>query len=78
MRRGVRRSWLPGGKAGRPCSQNLKFMTASKSKSKPDAKSRIAQSRFVTQAKRAIRKAQQTAARENARFGLPMIVQTTH
>jgi hypothetical protein len=51
-------------------------MPASKSKSKPVAKSRSAASPFVAKAKRAIRKAQQTAARENARFGLPMIVQT--
>jgi hypothetical protein len=50
-------------------------MTTSKTKSKPAAESRSVQSPFVAQAKRAIRKAQQTAARENARFGLPMIVQ---
>jgi hypothetical protein len=53
-------------------------MIASKSKSKPAAKARGAQSPFVAKAQRAIRKAQQTAARENARFGLPMIVQTAH
>jgi hypothetical protein len=53
-------------------------MTASKSKSKPAVKARGAQSLFVAKAQRAIRKAQQTAARENARFGLPMIVQTAH
>jgi hypothetical protein len=52
-------------------------MTTSKTKSKPKpaAKARPAQSPFVAQAKRAMRKAQQTAARENARFGLPLIVQ---
>ena len=50
-------------------------MTKSKSKSKPASKPRTTQSLFVTQAKRAIRKAQESAARENARFGLPMIVQ---
>ena len=53
-------------------------MIASKSKSKPAAKARGAQSPFVAKAQRAIRKAQQTAARENARFGLPMIVQAAH
>jgi hypothetical protein len=53
-------------------------MTTSKTKSKPVAKTRSAQSPFVTRAQRAIRKAQQTAARENARFGLPMIVETAH
>ena len=50
-------------------------MIASKSKSKPAAKVRGAQSPFVAKAQRAIREAQQTAARENARFNLPMIVQ---
>lgn len=53
-------------------------MIASKNKSKPAAKARGAQSPFVAKAQRAIRKAQQTAARENARFGLPMIVQAAH
>jgi hypothetical protein len=50
-------------------------MIASKRKSKPAAKARGVQSPFVAKAQRAIRKAQQTAARENARFNLPMIVQ---
>ena len=50
-------------------------MIASKNKSKPAAKARGAQTPFVAKAQRAIRKAQQTAARENARFNLPMIVQ---
>lgn len=49
-------------------------MTTSKSKSKPAAKVRSVPSPFMAKAQRAIRKAQQTAARENARFGLPMIV----
>jgi hypothetical protein len=53
-------------------------MIASKNKSKPAAKARGAQSPFVAKAQRAIRKAQQTAARENARFGLRMIVQAAH
>jgi hypothetical protein len=53
----------------------LDFMTTSKNKSKPAAKSRPAPTAFVEQAQRAVRKAQQTAARENARFGLPLIVQ---
>jgi hypothetical protein len=43
-------------------------MNAFKTKSKPGAKSRSVPSPFVA-------KAQQTAARENARFGLPLIVQ---
>ncbi len=74
-RRPVRRSWSPGGMAGPPCGLNPNFMTTSKNKSKPAVKSRGAQTPFVARAQRAIRKAQQTAARENARFGLPMIVQ---
>jgi hypothetical protein len=53
-------------------------MTTSKNKSKPAAKTRPAPTAFVEQAQRAIRKAQQTAARENARFGLPLIVQPAH
>ena len=53
-------------------------MIASKSKSKPAAKALRTPSPFAAKAQRAIRKAQQTAARENARFGLPMIVQVTH
>jgi hypothetical protein len=52
-------------------------MIASKSKSKPAAKTRNAPTPFVVQAQRAMRKAQLTAARENARFGLHMIVQAT-
>jgi len=54
---------------------NRKFLIASKSKLKPAAKARGVQSPFVAKAQRAIRKAQLTAARENTRFGLPMIVQ---
>lgn len=53
-------------------------MPTSKTKLKPAAKSRGARSPFVAQAQTAIRKAQQTAARENARFGLPLIVQPAH
>ena len=53
-------------------------MTTSKSKSKPPSNTRRIQRPFVAQAKRAIRKAQQAAARENARFGLPLIVQPDH
>jgi hypothetical protein len=53
-------------------------MIVSKAKSKPSVKTRGAVTPFVAQAQRAIRKAQQTAARENARFGLPMIVQAAH
>jgi hypothetical protein len=45
---------------------------------KPAAKTRGVQTPFVAKAQRAIRQAQRTAARENARFGLPMIVQATH
>jgi hypothetical protein len=50
-------------------------MTKSKIKSKPAGKSMRAESPFVVKARRAIRQAQRSAARENARFGLPMIVQ---
>jgi hypothetical protein len=53
-------------------------MTTSRTKSKPAAKARGVQTPFVAKAQRAIRKAQQTAKRENARFGLPMIVQAAH
>jgi hypothetical protein len=53
---------------------NPNSMTKSKNKSKPAPKSRPAPSRFAATAQRAIRKAQQSAARENARFGLPLIV----
>ena len=53
-------------------------MIASKSKLKPAAKAHGVQSPFAVKAQRAIRKAQQTAARENARFGLPLIVQAAH
>jgi hypothetical protein len=53
-------------------------MATSKIKSKPAAKLRGAQTLFAVQAQKAIRKAQQTAARENARFGLALIVQHAH
>jgi hypothetical protein len=53
-------------------------MTKSKNKAKPAIKSRIPRTPFVVGAQRAIRKAQQTAARENARFGLPLIVESSH
>jgi hypothetical protein len=51
-------------------------MRKSKNKSKPAVKSRLPKSAFVETAQRAMRKAQQAAARENARYGLPLIVQT--
>jgi hypothetical protein len=51
-------------------------MTTSKNKSKPAAKSHPPQSSFVIKAGRAIRKAQKSAARENARYGLRLIVET--
>ena len=50
-------------------------MTTSKNKLKRKAKTRAPQTAFAVKAQRAIRKAQQTAARENARFGLPLIIQ---
>jgi hypothetical protein len=50
-------------------------MSLSKNKSKPAAKTQLGKSAFVVTAQRAIRKAQQTAARENARYGLPLIIQ---
>lgn len=50
-------------------------MIKSKRKAKPPAKGRIPQTTFVAIAKRAMRKAQRNAARENARYGLPLIVQ---
>ena len=54
-----------------------KTMIASKHKLKPAAKPRSPQTPFAAKAQRAMRKAQQTAARENARYGLPLIVQAT-
>ncbi len=53
-------------------------MTVSKNKSKQAAKARSPQTTFVAKAQRAICKAQQTAARENARHGLTLIVQEAH
>jgi hypothetical protein len=53
-------------------------MSVSKNKSKPAAKIRLDRSAFAATAQRAIRKAQQTAARENARYGLPLIIQGAH
>jgi hypothetical protein len=50
-------------------------MIKSKTKPKRAAKPRVALSPFATQAQRALRKAQQTAARENARFGLPLLAE---
>jgi hypothetical protein len=50
------------------------FMSESKSKTKSVKAGTPAESRFVATAKKAMRKAQHTAARENARFGLPLIV----
>ncbi len=46
------------------------------SKNKPGLKRGLERTEtpFVRKARRAIRKAQQVAARENARFGLPLIV----
>jgi hypothetical protein len=50
-------------------------MSAFKSKPKRAAKTRLARSPFAEMAQRAMRKAQKAAARENARWGLPMIVE---
>jgi len=50
-------------------------MNTSKTKPKPAAAAKVTESRFAATARKAIRKAQRTAARENARFGLPLIVQ---
>jgi len=49
-------------------------MSESKSKTKSVKAGKPAESRFVAMATKAMRKAQHTAARENARFGLPLIV----
>jgi len=49
-------------------------MNESKGKAKPGKASKSVESRFVEVAKKAMRKAQHTAALENARFGLPLIV----
>ena len=53
-------------------------MNASKNRPKPPTTAKTAESAFVVQARKAIRKAQRTAARENARFGLRLIVQGSH
>ena len=53
-------------------------MIESKSKSKSDRRQAQPKSDFVRLAERAMRKAQRVAARENARFGLPLIVQKSH
>jgi len=53
-------------------------MSVSKNKFKASAKTRQDKSAFVVTAEKAMRKAQKTAARENARFGLPLIVQVAH
>jgi hypothetical protein len=50
------------------------FMSDSKSKTKSVKAGKPAESRFVATAKKAMRKAQHTAARENARYGLTLIV----
>jgi hypothetical protein len=50
-------------------------MTKLKNKSKGPAKSRLPKSEFATLALRAMRRAQKAAAKENARYGLPLIVQ---
>lgn len=47
-----------------------------RSKNKPKAKT--AKSDFARKAQKAMLQAQRTAARENARFGLPLIVQSAH
>jgi hypothetical protein len=78
LRRAIRPKLSPGGKAGRRCSSSLKSMTKSKIKSKTASKALPAKSDFAVRAQRAIRKAQHTAARENARYGLPLIVQPAH
>lgn len=52
-------------------------MNASKDKSKPTAKTRLAKSSFASKAVRAMIKAQQGVAEENARYGLPLIVEKT-
>jgi len=49
-------------------------MSESKSKTKSVKAGKPPESRFVATAKKAMRKAQHTAARESARFGLPLIV----
>lgn len=50
-------------------------MKSSKNKSKPDKAAPKAESAFAEQAQKAIRSAQRVAARENARFGLRLIVE---
>jgi hypothetical protein len=53
-------------------------MSTSKNKAKPTTKLRPTESPFAATAQRAIRKAQKVAAQENARYGLPLIIQGTH
>ena len=53
-------------------------MNASKGKSNRDRPVKGTESVFVVKAQKAMRQAQRTAARENLRFGLPLIVQGTY
>jgi hypothetical protein len=52
-------------------------MNASKNKPNSRAAAKPAESAFAQRARRAMRKAQRAAARENLRFGLPLIVERT-
>ena len=61
-----------------PALPTRNFMNTSKNKAKPATKPRPVEPTFAAMALRAIRKAQRTAAQENARYGLPLIVQGTH
>jgi|GEM_PF-3017481 len=53
-------------------------MNTSKNKSKFPSKVRLTDSSFVVTAQRAMKKAQKFALKENARYGLPLIVQREH
>ena len=47
------------------------------SESKPPHLPKLPKSEFAEMALKALKRAQRTAARENARYGLPLIVQKT-
>jgi len=71
----TRPAWSPDGRTGPLLLSTQEIMNASKNRRKPLKTAKTAESAFVVQARKAIRKAQRTAARENARFGLRLIVQ---
>ena len=75
MRLAIPPVWWHIGKGIHRKSLNIRFMNASKTKSKRSIAIKSAKSPFQEKADKAMRRAQHTAARENARFGLRLIAQ---